>query len=815
MTVIWDDVRYAIRTLSKRKSFAAAALVTLALGIGANTAIFSVVQGVLLRPLPYPDSDRLVRISEEHPGGVSPLSMPVLSNLTINAWRPALQSLEGMAAFADAEFSVPGPDGTERIAGASVSPSLFAILRTVPAAGRLLQPTDEIEGAEPVVVLSDALWHERFGRDPAAIGRTLTLNNEVHTIIGVAQPSFYFPDKRARMWVVARASAATASAQVHRVIGRLAHGSTAAQAAAEGTNAARSVERPFVADMLFGKGGPVEVRVRGLVEEMTSRIRPALLVLAGAVGFVLLIGCANVANLCLSHGVARRRELAMRVALGASRGRILRQLLTETLVLSSVGGFAGLLLGWALIRLLPTLAPARFPRLDDVRMDLQTLAFAVGASVLAGVVSGLLPAIRGARASLTSAMNDGARSSSSSIRTTRVRAALIIFESALAVMLLVGAGLLVRSFVTLVRVDGGYEAANVLTARIYLPGAERGRAGTLNDDFVSRLLPRVRAWHEVVAAGAGNMSPFGQNTTMSGFELRRGDGQPVKVSSTIYIVTPGYAEALGLRLREGRWFEERDLAAPVQPVIVSEQFVRRYLNDGQPIVGWQFPALDSRPGAPAELRAEIVGVVGNVLKDGLDTAPQSDMYLLPTNDNSIRREIHLVVKTAGDPSAIVGMLRALVAEIEPTAAISTVGALASQVSASVGQPRFAATVLGAVAVLGLLLSAIGLYGVLSYNVSERRREMGVRAALGASRQQLLSMVIRQGLGVTLIGLALGLTGAALLGNVLQGVLFGVQPHDPIAFAVTPIVLLLVAFAACFVPASRAASVDPAEALRAE
>lgn len=815
MRVIWDDVRYAIRTLSKRKNFAVTALVTLALGIGANTAIFSVVQGVLLRPLPYPDSDRLVKISEEHPGGISPISVPVLSNHTINAWKPILRSLEAMAASSDAEFSVPGSGGTERIGGASVSPSLFTILRTTPAAGRLLQPIDEIEGAEPVVVISDAMWQERFGRDPAAIGRTIALGDEVHTIVGVAQPSFYFPDRKARMWVVARVPTSAGSTQIHRVIGRLADGATAAQAAAEGTNAARSVERPFAADMLFGKGGPVEVRVRGLVEDTTSRVRPALLVLAGAVAFVLLIGCANVANLCLSHGVARRRELAMRVALGASRGRILRQLLTETLVLSSVGGFAGLLLGWALIRMLPTLAPARFPRLDDVRMDLWTLTFAVGASVLAGVLSGLLPAIRGARVSLTSAMNDGARSSSSGVRTTRVRAALIIAESALAVMLLVGAGLLIRSFVTLVHVDGGYEPANVLTARIYLPGAERGGAAALNDGFVNRLLPRVRGWREVVAAGAGNMSPFGQNTTMSGFELQRGDGQPVKVSSTIYIVTPGYAEALGLRLRAGRWFEERDLAAPVQPVIVSEQFVRRYLYDGQPVVGWQFPGLDSRPGASDQLRAEIIGVVGNVLKEGLDTAPQSDMYLLPTNDNSIQREVHLVMKTAGDPNAIVGMLRALVAEIEPTAAISTVGSLASQVSVSVGQPRFAATVLGAVALLGLLLSAIGLYGVLSYNVSERRREMGVRAALGASRRQLLSMIIRQGLGVTLIGLVLGLTGAALLGNLLQGVLFGVQPRDLIAFAFAPVVLLLVAFAACFLPASRAASVDPAEALRAE
>jgi putative ABC transport system permease protein len=346
--------------------------------------------------------------------------------------------------------------------------------------------------------------------------------------------------------------------------------------------------------------------------------------------------------------------------------------------------------------------------------------------------------------------------------------------------------------------------------------AQAGRDGN-NQAFVERLLPRVRALPGVVWAGAGNMSPLGNNTTVSGFSLPGADGTTIAARATTYVVTPGYAEALRLRLRDGRTFDERDFGAGIQPIIVNEEFARTYFTDGRPIVGRQFPSTTtSRDPAVKKLPgAEIIGLVGNMLKDNLDGKPQNELYLLPTNGNLIRRELHLVVRTSGDPTALIGMLRPLVAEIEPSAAVGAVGPLESRVSASVGQPRFAATVLGAVAFLGLLLSAIGLYGVLSYNVSERRREVGVRAALGASRQQLLAMVIRQGLGVTLIGLVIGLVGAAVLSDLLRSVLFGVEPRDVIAFATPPIVLLLVALIACIVPASRAASVDPAEALRAE
>lgn len=808
MNTFLDDGRYAVRTLAKRPGFAAAALTTLALGIGANTAIFCVVQGVLLRPLPYPEADRVVQLSEEHPGATRPLPVPLLSNLTIHAWRAGHQTIDELATYGDSDYTLRSSNGTERVRGSNVSASLFSVLRASPAIGRLLEPSDEAPGAAPVVVLSHAFWRERYAADPTALGRTLALNDTVHSIVGVTRPDFYFPNRERGFWVVERVPAVdpNGSATVHEAVGRLRDGATPAQAAAEGTAAARSVPRPFVTEVLFGKGGPVEVKVRTLAAEVTSSIRPALLVLAVGVALVLLIGCVNVANLFLSHGIVRRRELAIRAAIGASRGRLVRQLLTESLVIAVTGGALGLAAGWALIRVLPTLAPADFPRLDDVRLDAVAVLFAAGVSVLAGVLSGLLPALRGAHVALVPALRDGAGASSGA-RTTRLRAGLIVAESALAVMLLVGAGLLARSFTTLVRVDAGYDAANVLTARIYLPGAERSKAE--NDAFVSQLLPRVRAWPEVVAAGAGNMSPLGRSTSMSGFDLPGPDGQRVNVSATSYVVTPGYAEALRLRLREGRLFEERDLGPSAQPILVNEEFVRRYLNDGRPVIGRVFPSRDE------DVDASIVGIVGNVLKDSLDGTVQNEMYLLPTWGNAITREVHLVVRTSGDPNGIVAPLRALVREIDGTAAVGSVGALATQVSASVGQPRFAAAVLGAVALLGLLLSAIGLYGVLSYNVSERRREIGIRTALGASRSQVLSMIVRQGMGVTLVGLAIGLAGSALLGDLLRGVLFGVQPRDIIAFAMTPIVLLLVAFVACIVPASRAARIDPAEALRAE
>ncbi len=808
------DVRQAVRALSRQKGFTTAALVSVTLGIGANTALFSVSYGVLLRPLPYADAGRLVRLSEHHPGANAPVRT-LLSNLTFHAWNDGARTLDGLAAYSGSTHLDTSGGETVRIAGTAVSPALFTLLGARPALGRLLQSSDAAPGAESVVVLSDGFWRERFGGDASAIGRSLTLDGQPRTIVGVAPDDFYFPSRDTRLWTpydVPRGStdAGRQSIAVISALARLRPGVTAAQAAAEGTAAARGVVRPPLAETIFAKGGPVEVRVDILLDGITERVRPALQVLAGGVGFVLLICCANVANLLLSRGVARQRELAVRSALGASRGRLVRQLLTESLVLGLSGGVLGLALAAALLRAFPAFAPASFPRLQDVQLDARVFAFAALLSLAAGLLSGLLPALRSARTDLRPALRDGVGASASA-RTLRLGGALLVAEAALAVMLLVGASLLLRSFFSLIAVDPGYDARGVPQARVFLPSLDRTPEKT--GAFVDALLERMRATPGVVAAGAGNMAPMVGNTMLSQFRLpgTGPGGENVMARSVTYAITPGFAEALSLRLRQGRLLQTADLASGIRNMLVNEEFARTYLNDGKPIVGRRYLNLFAGTNG---VTSEIVGVVGNVLKNGLDAEPMGELFLLSRQGANMANELSVVVRTGGDPGRLAPTLRSLVVELEPMAALD-VATLESRVGASVSQPRFAATLLGAFALLALALAAIGLYGVLSYNVSQRRREMGVRAALGASRRDLVSLVLRQGLAMTGLGLAIGTAGALLLTRLLETLLFRVSPTDAVAFGAAPIALLAVAIVACLVPARRAAAVSPTEALRCE
>jgi predicted permease len=805
-----QDLRNAQRALLRQRAFALAALLSLALGIGANTALFSVSYGVLLRPLPYRDPDRLVRVSEFHPGAHAPVRS-LLSNFTLGAWRENARTIEGLGAYRGGTYLETSGAETLRIVGAALSPVLFQTLGARPAAGRLLLASDAAAGAEPVVVLSHALWRERFGAEPSAIGRSLVLDGKRHTIVGVAERDFYLPDRETRLWLPYLVTPGSADPAQQRIsifsaLGRLRPGVPLAEAVAEGTAAARSVPRPPLADTIFGKGGPVEVRVETLIDSLTARVRPALVVLTGAVGFVLLICCANVANLLLSRGVARQRELAVRAAIGASRGRLIWQLVAESLLLSLWGGALGVALGASLLGALPALAPADFPRLADVELDLRALAFAAALSILAGLVAGVLPAFRTARAELLPALRDGVGASAAS-RTLRLGGALLVAEAALATILLVGASLLARSFAQLLQVDPGYRAANVLIARVYLGGDQPPeRTGA----FVAALLQRLRALPGVVAAGAANMAPLARNTALVQFNLPGASvgGEPVLARATSWTVTPGYAEALSLRLRGGRLLDERDLAAGVRSMLVNEEFVRAYLNDGRPVVGRRYQGLFGAQN----VTSEIVGVVGNVLKDGLDARPQSEIYGLPRHGYAFPSEFNVVLRVTAQPLGFARTLRPLLAQLAPRAAVE-VATLQSQLGASVSQPRFAAVSLAVFALLAVTLAAIGLYGVLSYNVSQRRRELGVRAALGASRGQIIALVVRQGLLVTAAGLALGVAGAAALTRLLERLLFGVTPLDGAAFAGALAVLLLAALLACLAPAWRAAGVDPTEALR--
>jgi predicted permease len=807
-----QDVRQALRLLGRNPGFAAAALLTIALGVGGTAAVFSVVYGVLLRPLPYPDPDRIVTVAEEHPGATTAFGGVLFTNLTYNAWEPGARTVEAIGAYSNRPATLTGFEEPERIRGTGVTPSLFRILRLAPAAGRLFLDEDAREGAAPVVVLAHAFWRNRFGGDLSALGRTMMLDGQAHEIVGVAPPGFEFPGPNPvdfyGVYRVPRPEAGSGSVSIMRALARLAPGATPEAAAAEATAVARSLERPMATRLLFGEGGPVEVRVGRLLDSMTGRIRPALLLLAAGIVVVLLIACANVANLFLSRSAARSRELAVRAALGAGRRRLLRQLLTESLVISLAGGALGIFTGWALTSAVPAFAPQGFPRLDDVRVDGWFLGAAFLVSTFVGLAAGAIPAFRGSAWALLPAMREGdARATAGQGRVAR--ALLLAGEAALAVMLLVGAVLLARSFTALVRVDAGYDAGHVLVGTLYFSGAAR-QAG-YGPAAVDRILTRVRAHPGAAAAGVSNMAPFSGVTAISGFTIpgQTGpDGQPVVARALSNTITPGYAEALGMQLRAGRFFGAGDGTSGTKPLIVNDAFVRTYLSDGRPVVGRRYQGLlrfDS---------VEIVGVVGDVLQGQLDAKPEPQIYF-PQAPDAQTFQLTIAVRTAGDPSAFAPLLRSLVREADGAVALDAVGPLGARVADSVSQPRFAASVLGAFAVLAALLAATGLYGVLSYHVSQRRRELGVRAALGADRGRLMRLVLRQGLVVTGAGLVVGLAGAAAGTRLMGRLLFGVTPLDAISFAAAPALLGLVALAACLVPALRAAAVDPAEALKAE
>jgi putative ABC transport system permease protein len=815
MEFVWRDTRQALRMMSEHKAFSAGVLLTLALGIGANTAMFSIVHGVLLRPLPYAEPEQLIRVSEEHPGGTpATWARTLLSDLTRDAWVPTSKTIEDTATFSNSfRFSV-GRENPARVPGAIVSPSLFRLLRVQPAAGRFFRDDDAIEGADPVVVLGHGLWRDLYAASPAAIGQTLFLNEKPHLIVGVAPASFAFPDADAAFWLPERVPAKPADptarqVRMLRAIARLRPGITREQASAEGTAAARSVTRPPDVDRILGKGGPVQVRVRPLVEEMTLNVRAALLLLMAGVALVLVVACANVANLLLARGQARQREMAVRAALGAPLRRLAQQLVTESLVLAIAGGLLGLFLAWALVGLLPIAAPENFPRLESIRLDWRVLAFALTASVFAGILAGVLPAVRGARPGLDTVLRGGDRRTVAGSGHV-LRASLLVVEAALAVLLIVSAGLLVRSFIRLVNVDSGFDPSNVLVTQVYLPDANQRPARP--STFFERLVPRLTQVPGVVAVGVANMAPFGTESYARTFELPDPgpDGAPRLATATSWVVTPGYATALGLRLTSGRFLEPVDVDGPTDAMVVNEAFVGLYLHDGRPPVGRRWLRTKE-----ARL-TEIVGVVSNVLKDGLDRPPEPEVYRAASLTRStLVPYASLVVRTTSDPLALASELRRLARESDPRVGLDGLGSLSGKLSASVAQPRFAAWLLALFAGLALAVAATGLYGVLSYNVSERRREIGIRAALGATRGRLMRLVLRQGLGFTLAGLALGLMAAAATSRLLSTLLFGVTPFDSVAFAIAPAVLIVVALAACLVPAWRAAATDPAVALRAE
>jgi putative ABC transport system permease protein len=818
MRVLLGDVRYAFVTLRRAPAFAATALATLALGIGVTTAVFSIVNGVLLRPLPYPESQQLVRLWEEHPGGSSPAGNRWLSQTTRVAWGQSSRTIENVGAYATYDYTVRIGDEGSRMSGSVVSPAVFDLLRATPAIGRFFTAGDDVEGADAIIILSDRLWRERYGSDAAIPGKTIVIDGRAHTIVGVAKPELKFPNRRVLFWipyVMPGPGAGASRLAVFSALGRLRPGVTAAQAEAEGTAAARSLPRPPAAEFFFGKGGPVVVHARTFVADMTWPVRDALLVLTAAVALVLLIACANVTNLLLSRSVVRQRELAIRAAIGASRGRLARQLLTESFVLSTAGGLMGLALAWTLVRVLPLAAPGNLPRLDDIDIDTTVVTFGIAASLFAALASGLAPALRSSRVDLYQAFRGGDGSATATVSSPgarRLRAGLLMIEAAFAVVLTVGASLFAHSFLRLTQVDAGYDTDRVVTLSVELPDGPSLSERTAQ--FIDAMLARIRDTPGVTSAGAAGMMPMMVRTAVTQVTLPPGVGmgKPTSGRALSYVVTPGYAETLGLRLKEGRFFSEADAHAGPRPVLVNQEFVRRFVA-GERVVGLRLGRLyEGRAGA----ETEIIGSVGNVLKDGNDMEPQPEIYFVQgSSAQQIDGFVNFVVRYSGDPAALSRTLGRYVREADPGAVVDRVVPLRTLVASSWDQPRFATSVVSGFAALAMGLAGVGLYGALAYGVSQRRRELGLRAALGASRRSLVGLVLREGLSVTLAGLAVGVVAASLVTGLMRGLLFGIKPLDAAAFTLGPSLLLAVSVVACVLPALRAASTDPAVALRDE
>jgi putative ABC transport system permease protein len=817
MATMLEDLRFAARILRKNPGFTAVAILTLALAIGANTAIFSVVNGVLLRPLPFPEPDRLFQVFRRNPEGINPsLSVPQYTFLTAQG-----QPFSKLTAYPalNSGFNLGGDGPTERILGARVTQPFFEVLGIQPALGRGFLPEEDVAGGPKVAVLSHGLWQRRFGGSPDIIGRTLSLNGEPYTIVGVARPGFQHPE-HAQLWTPAQLDpASTEDAHYLAVIGRLKPGVDAAQVG------------PVVKVM----GEQIRASRLGAVREdqwldadrlqtLGARdVKPALLVLLGAVGLVLLIACVNMANLQLARAAARERELAVRAALGASPGRIMGQLLTESLLLSGAGGALGLLLAtWALPALL-ALAPEGIPIPEEIRIDGAVLGFTLGLSVLTGLLFGLLPAWQASRPDLQGSLKVSASRATSGPTGNRTRRLLVVSEVALAVILLVGASLLVKSFATLSGVAPGLDPENVLTMKLSLPEARYGTPEALQS-FAHRVLERVRSIPGVEAASFAPTLPFGAGADMDfaivgryqGLESKEGQGK-----AHYRPVMPGYFETLKIGLVRGRLLADTDQHGSAPVVIINESAARRYWPGEDPlgqriIVGQSVPQFaDMNP-------REIVGIVRDVHEIGLEEEPPAILYLpvgqMPVAFSTMLVRLlpqGMVVRAPGDTAPLAAAVQREIWAVDSMQPVTDIVSMEEIVARSLGSQRFNTLLLGLMAGLALVLAAVGIYGVLSYLVNQRTRELGVRLALGATRTEVVWLVLRQSLSTVGVGVALGMVGAIGLTWLLERLLYSVSALDPVAFLAAPVVLVGVALVSTWLPAWRAARVDPMVALRSE
>jgi putative ABC transport system permease protein len=803
------DILYALRGLRKRPGFTIVALLTLALGIGANTSIFSVVNAVLLRPLKFKDPDRLAIVWEDATFAGFPLNTPAPANFI--DWKTQNRSFEDMAAVATSSFNLTGDGEPERVAAHSVTANFFPVLGVQPLLGRSFTNEEDQAGSNKVALLSYQLWQSRYGAIHDIVNRTILLNGEKYTVIGVMPSSFQFLQKEVRLWVpLALDQEDVANRRGHylTVVARLNPGVSMSQAQADMSTLMTHIAKDHPKETFEGKLGAVVVSLR---DQLVGDSRGPLLVLLVAVAFVLLIACANVAGLLLARAVGRRREIALRVALGASRLRVVRQLLTESLLLSIVGGVIGACLAAWSFAFLQKLIPATLALSTDLRLDLKILLFAFVVSVLTGVVFGLVPALQAAKVDLNEALKQ------SSVRTTssgKLRSGIIVFEVALSIVLLVGAGLLIQTLYRLFNQYSVLQPEQVLTLRTVLPRAKYDQPAK-RIRFYEQVLERVEHLPGVVSAGYTTSVPLGWKGGTSGF-YPEGVTQPItgfSYDANHRQVTTDYLKTMSIPLLSGRYFTPQDNEKSIPVVIVNETMARQYWP-GQSVLGRRL-----KLGAPTEdiPWLEVIGVVADVRQMGLDAPVKAEMYLpyqqVPNYLSYIPRD--LAIRTSGDPSSLAGAVRQAIREVDPDQPVSNIATMAELLGEEAAQRRLGMLMLVAFSALALLLAAVGIYGVLAYFVSQHTNEIGVRVALGATQMNILLMILRKGMNLTLAGVAIGLVAAFAVTRLMSSLLFEVRAVDPLTFVVAPVVLAIAGLLASFIPARRAIKVDPLVALRYE
>ena len=805
METLWQDVRYGWRMLRAKPGFTAVAVTALALGIGANSAIFSVVNAVLLRPLPYPEPGQLAMVwLDNRRQGVRD---DITSYPNFSDWRDQNQVFQGMAGVADWRMSLTGAGEPEELHGASVSANFFALMGVNPAAGRGFTAEEEEPGREQVVVLGHGLWQRRFGGEPGVVGRDLILSGRSYQVVGVMPQGFQFP-ARAELWSPLapnpRLKAARGAFWLP-VVGRLKPGVTRERAQAEMDVIARRLEEQYP-----NINGGYGINVVALHEQTVGKIRPALLVLLGAVAFVLLIACANVANLLLARAAARQKEIAIRTALGAGRWRLVRQLLTESVMLALAGGALGLLLAIWGIDTLRALSPTNIPRLDQLGIDRHVLLFTLAVSVVTGLVFGLAPTVQAWRATLNETLKEGGRGAAAGAGGQRTRRLLVVLEMAVTLLLLIGAGLMIRSFWRLQQVDPGFNPERLLTLRLSLPRSKYPE-GLNVVAFYEQLQERLSALPGVQSVGATTSVLMDNLPNSSGFSIEGRPREPEaqRLELPFDSVTPTYFRSMGIPLLSGRTITPQDVADGPQVALVNEAVVRRYFPNEDPL-GKRFKFGDPEDQAPW---ITIVGVVKDVRRQGLDTAARIASYL--PHRQRPARSLEVVIRAAGEPLALAGAARDTIRSLDRDLPITNLRTMSDVLSETSAQRRFNMLLLGLFAGVALLLAAVGIYGVMAYAVTQRTHEIGIRMALGARPRDVLSLVLKQGLGLALAGVALGLGGAFALTRLMASLLYEVSATDPLTFAAVALLLVGVASLASYLPARRATKVDPMIALRYE